>query len=229
MTWRPASGRPTPCGSTDLERDANLVALGHVFPRGRHPFPDADVRARGGPGARRRRRGRGHGRRRRLVAFLAHDGTVTLRHLAVHPDGWGRGLGRAAVERAVAAGATRLWCLVDNQRARGLYEHLGWRPTGAATRASGRRTRSRSSTPGHPRIPGMADDLLGIADDLYALPLGDFTPARDARAKELKGTDLAAPVKALKKPSLAAWVVNLLVRRDAEQADPGARPRRGPA
>jgi len=64
----------------------------------------------------------------------------------------------------------------------------------------------------------MADDLLGIADELYALPLGEFTPARDARAKELKGTELAAPVKAFKKPSLAAWVVNLLVRRDPEQA-----------
>lgn len=66
----------------------------------------------------------------------------------------------------------------------------------------------------------MADDeLLPIADELYGLPLGDFTPTRDARAKELKGTDLAKPVKALKKPSLAAWVVNLLVRRDAEQVD----------
>jgi hypothetical protein len=65
----------------------------------------------------------------------------------------------------------------------------------------------------------VTDELLAIADDLYALPLGDFTPARDAKAKELKGTDLAAPVKALKKPSLAAWVVNLLVRRDAAQVD----------
>lgn len=65
----------------------------------------------------------------------------------------------------------------------------------------------------------MTDDLLGIADALYALPLGEFTPARDAHAKELKGTELAAPVKALKKPSLAAWIVNLLVRRDAEQVD----------
>jgi len=63
----------------------------------------------------------------------------------------------------------------------------------------------------------VAEQLLEIADGLYALPLGEFTPARDARAKELKGTDLAAPVKALKKPSLAAWVVNLLVRRDAAQ------------
>ena len=50
----------------------------------------------------------------------------------------------------------------------------------------------------------MADqELVEIADDLYALPLGEFTAARDARAKELKGSDLAAPVKALKKPSTA--------------------------
>lgn len=62
-------------------------------------------------------------------------------------------------------------------------------------------------------------DLLAIADELYALPLAEFTPARDARAKELKGTDVAARVKALKKPSVAAWVVDLLVRRDAEQVE----------
>jgi predicted transcriptional regulator len=62
-------------------------------------------------------------------------------------------------------------------------------------------------------------ELLQIADELYALPLGDFTPARDARAKAHKGTDLAASLKALKKPSLAAWVVNLFVRRDPDQVD----------
>ena len=39
-------------------------------------------------------------------------------------------------------------------------------------------------------------DLLSIADELYGLPLSEFTPARDARAKELKGSDLAGPVKA---------------------------------
>jgi hypothetical protein len=60
-------------------------------------------------------------------------------------------------------------------------------------------------------------EILAIADELYALALPDFTPARDAKAKEHKGTPLAAEVKALKKPSLAAWVVNLLVRQDADQ------------
>jgi hypothetical protein len=65
----------------------------------------------------------------------------------------------------------------------------------------------------------VSDDLLDIADELYGLPMNDFTPARDAKAKELKGTELAGPVKALKKPTLAAWVVNMLVRHETEQVD----------
>ena len=65
----------------------------------------------------------------------------------------------------------------------------------------------------------MSDDLLDIADELYGLLLADFTPARDAKAKELKGTHLAGPVKALKKPTMAAWVVNMLVRHETEQVD----------
>lgn len=35
-----------------------------------------------------------------------------------------------ALAHACAAGVRRLWCLADNHRARGLYDHLGWRPTG---------------------------------------------------------------------------------------------------
>lgn len=68
----------------------------------------------------------------------------------------------------------------------------------------------------------MTDQLLDIADALYGGALGDFTPARDARAKDLKKAgegELAAQVKALRKPSLAAWVVGLLVRRQADQVD----------
>lgn len=65
----------------------------------------------------------------------------------------------------------------------------------------------------------MAEELLAIADELYALTPGEFTAARDARAKELKGTDLGAVVKSLKKPGIAAWAVNLLVRRESEQVD----------
>jgi hypothetical protein len=65
-----------------------------------------------------------------------------------------------------------------------------------------------------------ADPLLEIADDLYALPLADFTPARDALVKEHKADKaLAASIKGLRKASVAAWVVNLLVRRDPDQVD----------
>lgn len=65
-----------------------------------------------------------------------------------------------------------------------------------------------------------ADQLLEIADELYALPQDEFTPARDAKAKELKADKaLAAAVKKLKKPSVAAWVVNLFVRREGEQVE----------
>lgn len=63
--------------------------------------------------------------------------------------------------------------------------------------------------------------LLGVADELYGLGLPEFTPARDARAKAVKAEDaaLSRAVKALRKPSTAAWVVNLLVRHETEQVE----------
>jgi hypothetical protein len=65
-----------------------------------------------------------------------------------------------------------------------------------------------------------ASQLLDVADRLYAEPLPDFTPARDAAAKELRSDkELAARVRALKKPSIAAWALNLLVRRESTQID----------
>lgn len=57
-------------------------------------------------------------------------------------------------------------------------------------------------------------------DELYGLPLDEFTPRRDALAKELRGSDrdAAAWVKALKKPSAAAWLVNQLARTQRSDA-----------
>jgi predicted nucleic acid-binding Zn-ribbon protein len=52
-------------------------------------------------------------------------------------------------------------------------------------------------------------------DELYGLPLDEFTPRRDELAKALRAAgkrDEAAWVKALGKPSAAAWIVNQLVR-----------------
>ena len=66
----------------------------------------------------------------------------------------------------------------------------------------------------------MTDAVLELADGLYALPLERFTPERDALAKQHKGDkELAAALKALRKPSVAAWVVNLFVRREAGQVE----------
>ena len=45
--------------------------------------------------------------------------------------------------------------------------------------------------------------------DLYALPPEEFTAARDTAAKQDKA------LKALRKPTVSAWVVNTLVRREA--------------
>lgn len=56
-------------------------------------------------------------------------------------------------------------------------------------------------------------------EDLYGLPLEEFTPARDALAKELKAAgqkDEAAEVKKLRKPSLAAWALNRVARENPE-------------
>ncbi|HET8600366.1 MAG TPA: hypothetical protein VFL99_08570 [Segeticoccus sp.] len=65
-------------------------------------------------------------------------------------------------------------------------------------------------------------DRQGVASELYGLAPSEFTAARNARAKELRADgdrELAAWVQKLPKPSTAAWVVNLLVRRQAAQID----------
>lgn len=61
----------------------------------------------------------------------------------------------------------------------------------------------------------MPEAHAGEIDRLYALPLEEFTSERDALAKRLRKDgdgDAAAAVKALKKPSIAAWAVNQVQR-----------------
>ena len=53
------------------------------------------------------------------------------------------------------------------------------------------------------------------SDRLYGLPLKEFVPARDELAKRLRDQgqrELADDVKGLRKPPVAAWVVNRLAR-----------------
>lgn len=60
-------------------------------------------------------------------------------------------------------------------------------------------------------------DLEDQIDQLYQLPLDQFTAARNALART--AGDRAAEVKKLEKPNLAAWTVNQLYWRDRKAYD----------
>ncbi|MFJ4224878.1 transposase [Microbacterium sp. NPDC089695] len=61
------------------------------------------------------------------------------------------------------------------------------------------------------------DDLTSIAAALYTAPLVEFTATRDARAKATTDAALSAGIRSLRKPSVAAWVVNVFARERAAQ------------
>src|SRR4051794_39702905 len=67
---------------------------------------------------------------------------------------------------------------------------------------------------------GAAVDADEVAGELYALPPGQFTASRNARVKDAKAAgdqQAAARIAALRKPTVLAWLVNLLVRELPEQ------------
>lgn len=118
-----------------IQREASLAAYPHIFPPERYPYPTEAVRERwqealDDP---------------EVTVIVADErravGVVMSRPewldgLYVRPEWWGRGVGRAlhdeVLARQRAAGATRchLWVLEANDRARRLYERLGWRESG---------------------------------------------------------------------------------------------------
>lgn len=59
------------------------------------------------------------------------------------------------------------------------------------------------------------------ADELYGLPPGEFTSARDELVKRLRKDDREAAnaVKALRKPTVAAWALNQLARERRKDLD----------
>jgi hypothetical protein len=68
----------------------------------------------------------------------------------------------------------------------------------------------------------MRQDFDSIADELYGLRPGEFTAARDAfslQARRAGDVELAGSVKALKRPSVSAWLANSLVRDQGPQID----------
>ncbi|MFI9549933.1 hypothetical protein ACIHAR_39560 [Streptomyces sp. NPDC052016] len=65
-------------------------------------------------------------------------------------------------------------------------------------------------------------DLDAVADELYALPPGEFTAARDEHAKAARATgdrELADQTRRLRRPTQAAWASNLLVREDPDEVE----------
>ncbi|TMM17173.1 MAG: hypothetical protein E6G01_06890, partial [Actinobacteria bacterium] len=59
-------------------------------------------------------------------------------------------------------------------------------------------------------------DLEEVVGELYGLDASEFVAARDGRARAARQSGdrgLADQVKALKRPAVAAWVVNNLVRQ----------------
>jgi hypothetical protein len=81
-------------------------------------------------------------------------------------------------------------------------------------------------------VPPLAavPDLDRELDELYALPLDEFTKARNdlsTRLRKAHQSDAAAEVRGLKKPSLPAWAANHLARAEPalvrELIDAGAQ------
>ncbi|MFC9077943.1 hypothetical protein ACFTY7_13085 [Streptomyces sp. NPDC057062] len=65
-------------------------------------------------------------------------------------------------------------------------------------------------------------DLDAVADELYALAPGDFSAARDKRVKAARAAgdrDLAEQIRRLRRPTLAAWASNLLVREQPDETE----------
>ncbi|MDJ0320452.1 hypothetical protein [Pseudarthrobacter sp. PS3-L1] len=60
------------------------------------------------------------------------------------------------------------------------------------------------------------DSFAAVAAQVYSAPLGEFVAARTAAARAASGPEakeLAVAIRALPKPSVAAWTLNMLVRQ----------------
>jgi hypothetical protein len=63
-------------------------------------------------------------------------------------------------------------------------------------------------------------DFDTIADELYGVPLAEFTTTRNERAKQARADGdrpLAQQVQSIRKPTQAAWLLNQLVRSHSEE------------
>ncbi|GGW55699.1 hypothetical protein GCM10010503_35990 [Streptomyces lucensis JCM 4490] len=63
-------------------------------------------------------------------------------------------------------------------------------------------------------------DLDAVVDELYSVAPGDFTAARDERARAASAEgdrELSEQIRRLRRPTLAAWASNLLVREQPDE------------
>jgi DNA repair exonuclease SbcCD ATPase subunit len=68
----------------------------------------------------------------------------------------------------------------------------------------------------------QATNLARAADELYALAPAAFTAARDERASQARAAgdaSLATEIRKLRRPTVSAWLVNLLAREAAGKVD----------
>ena len=71
-------------------------------------------------------------------------------------------------------------------------------------------------------MPSDGPTPATTSDDLFDLPVGEFVKARDALVRRRKADgakEEAATVKALRRPTMAAWAVNQVVRSNPEVGD----------
>ncbi|MFF3505353.1 hypothetical protein [Streptomyces sp. NPDC003247] len=67
---------------------------------------------------------------------------------------------------------------------------------------------------------GRQSDLDAVGEELYGLPPSGFTAARDEKARAARAAgdrELADRIGRLRKPTLAAWAGNLLVREEPDE------------
>lgn len=65
-------------------------------------------------------------------------------------------------------------------------------------------------------------DLASVVNELYGLPPSEFTAARDERVAEARDAgekDLAASIKQLRKPTVGAWMANMLSRDQSSDVE----------
>src|SRR5690606_40691564 len=76
-----------------------------------------------------------------------------------------------------------------------------------------------------PRALGSGGMSLGeVAADLYGRTLAEFVAARNEQVRAAKAAgdkELAADIAGLRKPTVAAWTVNMLVHAAPDEAEIG--------